>query len=304
LPTLHNVVLVRIIRATQTRFHQGIAGDKMSGKSYPDIDKLIAIDLDGTLIPPDNSISPENVEAIHRASRRSAAVIIVTGRPYLSADAVACRVGLREVPIVSFNGALIRYSGGGPVLFSTCLAADLACELVEECLDRRLHLHYYLDDQLYVSAYNDRARRYCERNVMSCIEEPDMRRFAGLQPLKLLVIDEPATISRLLQSYSARWRDRVYVTRSMPDYLEFLSPHVSKGRALDWLLEFYGVQRENALAIGDSMNDLPMLEHAGAAVAMPDADEDLKRLADFVPTDASTGVAEAIDWFLERRRET
>ena len=266
------------------------------------VDKLIAIDLDGTLVAPNGSISPENISAIQRAGGQGAAVIIVTGRPYLSADAVASHLDLPVVPIVSFNGALIRWSGHGATLVSVCLAADVSGEIVEACRRQRLHMHYYLGDQLYVSENNERARRYCERNGLSCIEEPDMRRFAGLEPLKLLVIDEPPTIGRLLVACQQRWGDRVYVTRSMPEYLEFLSPLVSKGHALDWLLEFYNVPRQNSLAIGDSMNDLPLLERAGTAVAMPDADDDLRRLADYVPADGPTGVAAAIDWFLDGRQ--
>lgn len=270
----------------------------MNNEASANIDKLIAIDLDGTLIAPDNTISAENIAAIRRAERLGAAVIVVTGRPYVSADAVAARVGLPRVPVVGFNGALIRWSRGGPELACTCLAADVSCEIVEVCLRAQLHLHYYLDDRLYVSQNNERARRYCERNGMSCLEEPDMRRFSGQQPLKLLVIDEPGNIGRLLEEALQRWDHRVYVTRSMPEYLEFLSPQVSKGRALDWLLEFYGVPRERSLAIGDSMNDLPLLEHAGVSVAMPGADDELKRLAHFIPSSAACGVAEAIDWFL------
>jgi Cof subfamily protein (haloacid dehalogenase superfamily) len=264
------------------------------------VDKLIAIDLDGTLIDADNRISPENIAAVHRAGRRGAAVIVVTGRPYVSADAVATRVGLPPVPVVGFNGALIRWSRGGAELASTRLAPDLAEEIVSVCLQQQLHLHYYLDDQMYVSQNNEWARRYCERNGMPCIEEPHLGRFAGQQPLKLLVIDQPSRIGPLLQEARQRWDDRVYVTRSMPQYLEFLSPAATKGRALDWLLEFYGLPRQRSLAIGDSMNDIPLLESAGIPVAMPDADEEVKRLAHFIPASAEDGVAEAIDWFLDR----
>jgi Cof subfamily protein (haloacid dehalogenase superfamily) len=262
------------------------------------VDKLIAIDLDGTLIVGEDAISDENIAAIHRAGRHGAAVIIVTGRPYVSADAVASRVGLPPVPLVGFNGAMIRWSRGGAPLTNTCLAAEVAEEIVNQCLLQGLHLQYYLDDQMYVSQDNERVRRYCQRNGMQYIEEPDLRRFAGQQPLKLLVIDHPTRIGQLLNDARQCWDDRIYVTRSMPEYLEFLSPQVSKGLALDWLLDFFDLPRERSLAIGDAMNDLPLLQHAGVPVAMPHADQDLKRIAHFVPASIENGVAEAIDWFL------
>lgn len=265
-----------------------------------DIDKLIAIDLDGTLIAGEDVISEDNIAAIHRAVRHGAAVIIVTGRPYVSADAVASRVGLPPVPLVGFNGAMIRWSRGGKQLTNTCLAADVAEEIVDQCLRQGLHLQYYLDDQMYVSQDNEQVRRYCRRNGMQSIEEPDLRRFAGQQPLKLLVIDHATRIGPLLDDARQRWDDRIYVTRSMPEYLEFLSPQASKGLALDWLLEFFDLPRQRSLAIGDAMNDLPLLQRAGVPVAMPHADQDLKRIAHFVPASIENGVAEAIDWFLER----
>jgi len=264
------------------------------------IKKLIAVDLDGTLIAPDNSISTENTTAIRDAGRRGAAVVIVTGRPYVSADAVARRVGLPAIPLVAFNGALIRWTDGGEILRSCCVPADLAAEVVDECLYQHLHLQYYLGDEMYVTHLNYWAKLYCERNGMNCQVAPDMRSFRGRHPLKLLVIDQPNRINELLPRYRERFKDRLYVTRSMAEYLEFVSPEVSKGHALDWLIEFYGIARVDTMAIGDSMNDVPLLEHAGHAAAMPNGDDDLKRIANFVPPEQSTGVAAAINWFLKK----
>jgi Cof subfamily protein (haloacid dehalogenase superfamily) len=226
--------------------------------------------------------------------------VIATGRAYVSADAVAARVGLPPVPVVAFNGALIRWTGGGETLHSCCLPAGPAAEVVDECLQAQLHLHYYLDDEMYVSQYNHWAQAYCERAGMDCRVVPDMQRFAGSEPIKLLVVDFPDKIVQLLPHYQDRWQGQLYVTRSMPEYLEFLSPLVSKGHALDWLIEFFGVSRDDTLAIGDSMNDLPLLQRAGHAAAMPHSDEDVKRNAQFIPADQKTGVAAAIDWFLDR----
>ena len=271
-----------------------------SRKQATTSDKLIAVDLDGTLIGPNNSISAENIAAIRRAVHRNAAVVIATGRAYVSADAVARLIGLPPVPVVAFNGALIRWTGGGDILHSCCIPADLAAEVVDECQGQQLHLHYYLDDEMYVSQNNHWTRAYCERAGMDCRVVSDMQQFAGREPIKLLVIDYPDKIVELLPRYQDRWQDRLYVTRSMHEYLEFLSPLVSKGHALDWLIEFFGVSRDDTLAIGDSMNDLPLLQQAGHAAAMPDSDDEVKQIAQFVPPNQSKGVAAAIDWFLDR----
>jgi Cof subfamily protein (haloacid dehalogenase superfamily) len=271
-----------------------------SRKHVTAFDKLIAVDLDGTLIGPGNSISAENLSAIRRAIHCKAAVVIATGRAYVSADAVARLIGLPPVPVVAFNGALIRWTGGGDILHNRRLPADLAAEVVDECLQQQLHLHYYLDDEMYVSQDNHWSQAYCERAGMDCRVVPDMQQFAGREPIKLLVIDYPDKIVELLPRCRERWQNRLYVTRSMLEYLEFLSPLVSKGHALNWLIEFFGIRREDTLAIGDSMNDLPLLQNAGHAAAMPGSEDEVRRIAQFVPPSQSTGVAAAIDWFLDR----
>ena len=263
------------------------------------IDKLIAIDLDGTLLGPDNRIAADNIAAIRRAEQQNAAVVVCTGRPYVSADRIVCRIGLPEVPLIAFNGALIRWPCGGQVLYRCPVPADVAAEVVDECRSRDLHLNYYLDDQLYVTHDGPWARLYCQRVGMECKTVPDMRQFGGREPFKLLVADDPARIRDLVPQWRARWSTRLYITRSMPEYLEMLSPHASKGQALLWIAQFFGVDRQRTLAIGDAPNDLPLLQQAGFGAAMPDGDDQLKELADFVPDDQATGVAAAIDWFLD-----
>ncbi len=261
-------------------------------------DKLIALDLDGTLLADDNSVSPENLAAIARAQQAGAVVVIVTGRPYVSADLIVQRLGLTDTPLVAFNGAVIREPGGGPILYERLMPADLAAEVVEDCVQRRLHLHYYLGDDMFVTRCSRWALLYCRRTEMRGIPAGDLRHFAGRSPVKLIIIDWPPVIEALLPEYEQRYAGRLYVTRSMPEYLEFMDASVSKGAALDWLGQHYGIPRERIMAAGDRLNDLPLLEHAGFPVAMPAGDLALRAAAAFVPRSQEEGVAEAIDRFL------
>ena len=265
----------------------------------PAPDKLIALDLDGTLLSPDLTVSAANRAALQRAERAGAQVVIVTGRPYVSADAIVQRLGL-EAPIIAFNGAVIRRPGGGETLYEQLMPADLAAEVVEECVARRLHLHYYLGDAMYVTRCSHWARLYCSRTTMDCVPAGNLRRYAGQEPVKLLVVDAPARIEELLREFRGRWGERLYVTRSMAEYLEFMDPRVDKGRALDRLAKRWGIPRERIMAAGDRLNDLPLLEHAGHAVAMPEAEAPLLAVAGFVPPRQEDGVAAGIEWFLAR----
>jgi Cof subfamily protein (haloacid dehalogenase superfamily) len=261
-------------------------------------DKLIALDLDGTLLrEPDLSITPENLAAINRAREAGAIVAIVTGRPYVSACAVISQVGVKA-PIVAFNGAVIREPDGGAILHQSLMPADLAAEAVEECVARRLHLHYYLGDDMYVARCSHWALHYCARAMMPCVPRGDLRKFAGEQPVKLLVVDYPDRINALLPVFEELWRDRLYVTRTMPHYLELMNPDATKGNALEWLMEHFSIPQERTMAAGDRLNDLPLLEAAAYRVVMPEAEEELRGVAQFVPSNQPTGVAEGIDWFL------
>ena len=265
-------------------------------------DKLIALDLDGTLLSePDLTISPENLAAIDHARAEGALVAIVTGRPYRSALAVLGQLTLRA-PIVVFNGAVIRLPDFGETLYEKLMPADLAAEVVQECVNRRLHLQYYLGDEMYVPRLSAKARLYDRRAGISSTPAGDLRRFNGQQPVKLLIVDKPETITELTVEFQARWGDRLYVTRSMDEYVEFMNCEVSKGHALAWLIERFHLAPECTMAAGDRMNDLPLLQAAGHAVAMPDAEAELKVHADFVATKQASGVAEGIEWFLQKCR--
>ncbi|HEY3397993.1 MAG TPA: Cof-type HAD-IIB family hydrolase [Armatimonadota bacterium] len=263
-------------------------------------DKLIAVDLDGTLLSPDLSVSPENLAAIRQAEAQGAVVAIVTGRSFPSAYRIAAHLGLLETPLVCFNGAVIRRPDTGETLYEQLVPAELAEEVVTLCAARHLHLNYYLGDEMYVSADDHWSRLYCERTGLECLPVDDLHQFDGRAPIKLLVVDAPEVIDRLLPELEQRFAGRLYITRSMAEYVEFLPLDASKGVALDWLAAHFEVPRERVMAAGDRLNDLPLLEHAGFPVAMPEADPPLRDAAVFIPSDQATGVAQGIAEFLRR----
>ena len=194
--------------------------------------KLVAIDLDGTLLLDNRNTAPENVAAIHQAEAQGVTVVICTGRPYPSADAVATRLGLTSNPIISYNGALVRMPSGGEVLFSQPLPPDLAAQVVEDCVARQLQIHYFLDDVMYVPRVSAGARLYWTRTGIKPVPVGDQRKLAGNSPTKILVYAGPEVVRELRPEFEGRYEDKLYITTSMPEYLEFLHPEVSKGDAL------------------------------------------------------------------------
>jgi Cof subfamily protein (haloacid dehalogenase superfamily) len=260
--------------------------------------RLIALDLDGTLIHEGDRLPPANLEALRRAQELGVTIAISTGRPYVSADAIVARLGLHDTPLISYNGALIKMPGGGETLMEAYVPAGLAREVVELCVARRLQLHYYLGEIMYVPKLSKWSRIYCRRASMPATPIGDLRRFDGEAPTKLLICEPSGRIDELLPEMQERFRDRLYVTRSMAEYLEFLSLDASKGRSLVWLAGHCGVDIAETMGIGDQLNDLPLIQTAGIGVAMPSAGEEMKAAADYVAEDPDAGVAEAIGKFV------
>jgi hypothetical protein len=260
--------------------------------------KLIALDLDGTLVPKSHDIPERNRQAVQRACAQGVTVVIATGRMHRSACQFVQRLGLEGTPIISYNGAMVRLPEGEKPLMHTPLAADLAAEIVARAVSEGHHLNYYLDDVLYVTHIEHWARLYQQRTGDLGQPVGDLRQFAGQVPTKLLLTTHPQEIEALLPVEQERYEGRAYVTRSMPEYLEYLSLEASKGRALEWLAGYLGVGREQIMACGDMLNDLPMIEWAGVGVAMAGAQEAVREAADFVPVDPEAGVAEAIEKYI------
>jgi len=251
--------------------------------------KLVAIDLDGTLLADNHSTDPANLTAIHQAEAQGVTVVICTGRPYPSANEVASQLGLTENPIISYNGALVRMPGDGEVLFSQPVPAELAEQVVQDCVERQLQIHYFLDDVMYVPRMSAGARLYSQRTGMQPVPAGDLRKFAGSSPTKILVFAGPEVVQRLRPEFESRYDGKLYITTSMPEYLEFLHPDVSKGNALCALANQHGLDASQTMAIGDLLNDLPMIEMAGVGVAVARAEEALKSAADYV-TDSSSSL--------------
>jgi Cof subfamily protein (haloacid dehalogenase superfamily) len=260
--------------------------------------RLIAIDLDGTLLVDSRDVSPENVAAVTEAISRGVIVAIATGRPHFGAAHLVGPLGLGDVPIISYNGAIIRRPDDPEPMAQWPLDADVAQDIVRYCVERRLHTHYYLDDVMYVTRFSHWAQLYNERTGIVGVPVGDMRRFDGQSPTKILVCIAPDELPEVLEDARQVFDGRAYVTRSMPEYMEFLNPQASKGNALRWLADHFSIPMSETMGIGDMLNDLPLVAESGFGVAMVHAQDEVKAAAQFVTTQDDTGVAEAINKFV------
>lgn len=257
--------------------------------------KLLVTDLDGTLIPVANKISAANIEAARKACEKGITVAIATGRMYRASLPVADALGI-DTPIIAYNGAMIARRDG-TVLYDCCLPSDTAAEVIALCRDRGWHLQLYARDELYYAAANEFTERY-ERNQSL---QGHAVGWEGLQArtenvTKLLCISaEPAEAQQKQEILRAAFGDKLNCMVSHPRYVEMVDLSVGKGLAVKRLAEKLGIDRENVFAIGDSVNDISMLQAAGVSIAMGNAAPEIRAMCTHVtsPCDED-GFAHAI----------
>lgn len=260
--------------------------------------KLVALDLDDTLLNTELAISPSTAEAIHRAVERGVTVTLATGRMYSSALPYALELGL-NVPLITYHGALVKTSITKEVIYHRTIPLGLAQQIAKVIRNLGFHLNVYMNDKLYAESGNPHIAGYSNLARVPHTEVKDIFAAIKHEPDKFLVIDEERKLDGLAQTLRELVGNTLHITKSKPYFLEITHPQATKGQAMDALVRYLGVQRSQVMAVGDSYNDLDMLEYAGVGVAMGNARQEIQQRADFVTSsNDEDGVAEAIYKFV------
>lgn len=261
--------------------------------------QLIALDLDGTLLTKDKRISPRNQEVVQALARQGIAIVLASGRMHQVTARYASDLNLPDdTPIISYNGAMGRTHAGAP-LFEWPVPSEEAGEIVEFCYRNDYHLNFYHADMLYVAHETKWAELYYSRTGSLPHPVGDLRPMIGKTPTKLILIDTPEITDRLLEEKRRQYGERLYITKTDDEYLEFMNPAANKAAALSEIAKRLDIPRERCIAFGDNYNDIPMLEWAGVGVAMANARDEVFAHADDTAPDADQdGVAEYLTRFL------
>lgn len=265
--------------------------------------RLLAVDLDGTLLRSDRTPHPRSAEALVRASSMGLQVVLASGRNSPAIRAYSDEIGIR-CPIVAANGAhvidetdleVVHHSLGEPYW---SLVADFAEQ-------SGTHFHAYARHRLLFFANTRWSEIYVQRVRHLVPEYLEREQLRGIEVTKVMLVDEPNVLDQHQKELAARLRGTpVVLVRSEAEYLEFLSARANKGEGLREIARRKGIDRHEIAAIGDYSNDVPMLEYAGVSAAVSNASDDCKAVAGrVVESNEEGGVASFVDSILANRRQ-
>lgn len=276
-----------------------------SARKGPGEIKLLALDLDGTLLRKDYTIGERTLKAVHEAHRRGIKIVLNSGRMTPSMEKPADLLGL-DVYLISYNGAVGTSTRAEKRerLFHQPILLNVAKELVALATDRHLQLNYYLDEIVYSEDHEDLAHfveLYKKRTGAPYQMVESLESCTDRAPTKGLFVLENADRDALYEELEPVYAGRATVVKTEPEYLEFLHPDVDKGVGLTGLCESLGIEMSQVMAIGDSDNDEPVIRAAGWGVGVANAKEKVRAAADAITENDcdNDGVAEALErWVL------
>jgi hypothetical protein len=264
--------------------------------------RAVAMDLDGTVLDETFQPSQRTAAAIARAEASGIACLIATGRMFISARRVAEKLGIRR-PLVCYQGALVGDPVTGEVLVHRPIEAPLAREILRAMPEehaRRSNL--YVDDELYVWEENDATLRYSQVAGVPMHVVGPTPDWLERPTTKIVTVGLPEAMDALRDELQPLFGSRAFVAKSLPYFLEFAAPGVSKASGLALVADRLGVTAEQTVAVGDAENDREMLAWAGCGLAVANADERLLGEADAViPSVHDDGVAQLLEALADAR---
>lgn len=268
--------------------------------------KILFLDLDGTLLNDRKEITAGNRRAIEQALARGHRAVITTGRPLKSAILQAEKLGMtgRGCYLIAFNGAIVYDCYRKEQLCHQALPVETVCRVFDEANRRGVHIQTYDERDVLVESRNDNdsVRRYCSLINMDFRVIGDVRQDLVQEPVKCLIIDyhDQRPVKAMQEWLLTHMKGEADCFFSCDQYLEVVPVGMSKGAALVSMCRTLGVSLVDAVAVGDAANDLSMIRAAGTGVAMANGTDEVKAAADYVTSRDNNhdGIAEVIERFL------
>lgn len=265
--------------------------------------QLIAIDIDGTLINSNHEITPRVHEALTKAKEQGVYVVLCTGRPLPGVVSYLNELNLvndRDF-VVTYNGSLVQRTGTGESLVRFGMDMNDLARLNAYSQEYSVHYHAIDEQNIYVPTEDIGKYSQFESNLvgMPIAHQAFETLDANKTFSKMMFVDEEEILNHLIENLSEDFKNSYNIVRSMPFYLEILHPQASKGHAVAKLADLLGLTSSEVMCIGDQENDRDMIEYAGMRVAMGNATEEIKAIANFITTsNDEDGVAVAVEKYV------
>ncbi len=262
--------------------------------------KMLFLDLDNTLLSSDMSISEENLRAIREASENGVKITICTGRGIFSVRHIAAQFGIDwdNCYIICLNGGAV-YKGYPPELMEEKLfESKTALPIYEEAKKYGVDIQLYHNDRLIIEKITERIQNYIDKLNAEYIIIPDVFTYDG-QISKILLNGPNDRLVKIQKELDGRIGG-LNCFFSSENYLEFTAEEATKGKAMKALADRLGIDIAQTIAMGDSFNDMSMIETAGLGVAVRNAVQPLKDASDYITknTNDQNAVAEVIDRYI------
>lgn len=250
--------------------------------NYP----LVISDFDGTLYRSDGRVSESTVQTILRYVNAGGAFAVSSGRALPSILPIVQRLGLKGI-VAAYNGAVIADVETGKVLECNTMSVESGEEICKALEERGLHTHVYLPEEYYATARSEYLARYESLvKVKAIVPNEKLSVFLkknSLQAIKILAVLEAEKRDAYIAELLGVFGDKYYVTSGSKNLIEISRKDRSKGTAVQFIADYYQVPLKKTIAVGDALNDLPMLQTAGLGLAVKNAEKPLLENAKIFP---------------------
>jgi len=262
--------------------------------------KLLVLDLDGTLASSDHLILPETKDVLMKAQKAGLKVVLASGRPTPGVVPLA-----EELELAKYGGFILSYNGGhmmdarGDIIHEIYLKPEESHEIYDLAKALGANIMAYHCNDIFTEDYEKYIQMEVDINGMDLNQVEDFKVAVVNNSMKNMMTGEPDHLAEVERVFKERLGHRYSISRSLPYFLEVMPHGINKASCLEKLLNLLGLNRAEMVACGDGYNDIKMIQLAGLGVAMENAVDDLKNVADYVTkSNDDNGIAHVIEKFI------
>ncbi|MGR5522582.1 Cof-type HAD-IIB family hydrolase [Vibrio sp. PNB22_4_2] len=264
--------------------------------------KLIALDMDGTLLNSDKIISEENKQAIAKARAAGVTVVLASGRPLEGMQDKLDELCIDSDKdfVLYYNGSMVKNIGTNEIIHQQIIDGKAAKKIARNAQELGAFVHAFSQEHGLITTENN---PYTDIEAkINGLEITEMN-FEALEDdhpiIKAMMVAEPNTLNDVIAALPTELREEFTVVQSAPFFLEFLNPLSNKGIGVAAIAEYLGINAEEVICMGDAENDHHMLQYAGLGIAMANAMAETKQIADYITkSNDDHGVARSIEKFV------